>query len=197
MIYESRFRRVAWAVLLVQTAAVLGLLVYLAVTDKKLVVGFEVPAPPDATGGDGLIVPVAGVRAEDLRDTYGAPRSGGRTHEGLDILAPRGTPVLAAAAGTVVQLDSNAVAGRAVYQRGADGRTIYFYGHLDRFRAGLKPGHLLRQGDTLGYVGDSGNAPKGVYHLHFSVYTVTDPNRWWRGRQINPYTLLAEEKAPD
>ncbi|HEX5726337.1 MAG TPA: M23 family metallopeptidase [Longimicrobiaceae bacterium] len=191
MIYESRFRRVAWAVVLAEVAAALGLAVYLAVTDKRLVLGFEVPGPEPAEE-PGMIVPVAGVRVEELRDTYGAARSGGRTHEGLDILAPRGTPVLAAAAATVVRVDSNAVAGRAVYLRGTDGRTIHFYGHLDRFRAGLKAGDLLRQGDTLGYVGDSGNAPEGVYHLHFSVYTVTDPNRWWRGRPINPYTLLAD-----
>lgn len=190
MTTDERFRRIALAVVLAQTAAALGIAIYMAASGKRLVVRFEVPPEPVPRAARDIIIPVAGVRAEDLRDSYGAPRTGGRAHKGVDIPAPRGTPVLAAAEGTIVKRDSNATAGLAVYQRGADGRTIYFYAHLDRWEPRLKEGDLVRQGDVIGYVGDTGNAPKGVYHLHFAMYAVTDPNRWWRGRDINPYPLL-------
>jgi hypothetical protein len=137
----------------------------------------------------GLTIPVAGVRAAELKDTYGDPRSGGRAHKGVDIFAAEGTPVLAADAGVVVQRDSGGAGGIALYQRGLDGRTIYYYAHLSGYRAGLKVGDLVRAGDTLGYVGSTGNV-SGSPHLHFAVFTVTDPNRWARGRDLNPYVLL-------
>ena len=173
-----------------------GVSVYLLATDQVLVMGFRSPIPPDpAPAAPTLIIPVAGVRAEELRNTYGASRSGGRQHKGVDIHAPRGTPVLAVAPGVVVKRDSNAVAGRALYHRDLDGRTIYYYAHLDRYRAGLKEGDLLRQGDVIAYVGDTGNAQPGDYHLHFAVHMVADPNRWWRGRDLNPYKLLTGLEA--
>jgi murein DD-endopeptidase MepM/ murein hydrolase activator NlpD len=190
-------REVAVAAVLVVVAMVTGVSIYLLATDQVLVVGFRSRVtPPPAASAPGLIIPVAGVRADELRNSYGAARSGGRQHKGVDIKAPRGTPVLAAAAGVMVKRDSNAVAGRALYQRDLDGRTIYYYAHLDRYRAGLKEGDLLRQGDVIAYVGDTGNAKPGDYHLHFAVHTVTDPNRWWRGRDLNPYELLTELESP-
>ncbi|MDQ3522601.1 MAG: M23 family metallopeptidase, partial [Gemmatimonadota bacterium] len=163
-------REVAVAAVLVVVAMVTGVSIYLLATDQVLVVGFRSRVtPPPAASAPGLIIPVAGVRADALRNSYGAARSGGRQHKGVDIKAPRGTPVLAAAAGVLVKRDSNAVAGRALYQRDLDGRTIYYYAHLDRYRAGLKEGDLLRQGDVIAYVGDTGNAKPGDYHLHFAV----------------------------
>jgi murein DD-endopeptidase MepM/ murein hydrolase activator NlpD len=184
-------RHVLIGTLAAETAGLLVLLCYLAFTEKVLVVRFAAPAEVDAPAvSDRLVIPVAGVRPAELNDTYGAPRSGGRSHEGLDILAPEGTPVLAAATGVIVKRDSSARGGISLYQRDLDGRTIYFYGHLQRYRAGLKEGDLVRQGSVVAHVGQTGNAPPGTPHLHFSVYTVTDPNRWWRGRNINPCDLL-------
>jgi murein DD-endopeptidase MepM/ murein hydrolase activator NlpD len=179
------------AAALVEVGLLLGIAVYLAVTDRALVIAFprrdELRREADA----GLTIPVAGVRAEELKDTYGAARSGGRAHKGVDIFAAKGTPVLAAAAGVVVQRDSNGTGGLSLYHRGMDGRTIYYYAHLSGTRAGLKAGDLVRAGDTLGYVGSTGNV-SGSPHLHFAIFTVTDPNRWWRGRDLNPYDLLTK-----
>lgn len=184
------FRRIAIAAALLQAALVLGLLVYLAVSGRALVVSIPTrEARWRADASTGLVIPVAGVRAAELKDTYGAARSGGRPHKGVDIFAPRGTPVLAAAAGVIVKRDSNGVGGLSVYERDLDGRTIYYYAHLDRWRPGLKEGDLVRQADVIGYVGSTGNV-SGAPHLHFAVFTVTDPNRWWRGRDLNPYRLL-------
>jgi murein DD-endopeptidase MepM/ murein hydrolase activator NlpD len=179
------------AAALVEVGLLLGIAVYLAVADRALVIAFprrdELRREADA----GLTIPVAGVRAEELKDTYGAARSGGRAHKGVDIFAAKGTPVLAAAPGVVVQRDSNGVGGLSLYHRGMDGRTIYYYAHLSGTRAGLKVGDLVRAGDTLGYVGSTGNV-SGSPHLHFAIFTVTDPNRWWRGRDLNPYDLLTK-----
>ncbi len=161
----------------------------MAVADKALIVEI---APREGLRSPGastrLIIPVAGVRPAELSDSYGAPRSGGRAHEGLDIHAPEGTPVLAAAAGVIVARDSSALGGLGLYQRDLDQRTIYFYGHLQRYRSGVKEGDLVRQGDVVAYVGQTGNA--GTPHLHFSVHTVTDPNNWRRGRTVSACDLL-------
>lgn len=197
---RRRLRDLGVALIALEVAVLLWLAVYLLVSDKALVIGFQRRPLEDgwAGGASELIVPVAGVRSDQLRDSWGAARSGGRAHKGVDIMAPRRTPVLAAAAGVIVKRDSNAVAGKALYQRGMDGRTIYYYAHLDGYKLGLKEGDLVRQGDVIAYVGDTGNAAPGNYHLHFAVYTVTDPNRWWRGRDLNPYPLLRDgAKEPD
>ena len=185
-------QRVLVSVLLTEAAVLLGLLCYLAWTEHVLLV--EITARDRivraSAGPYPLLIPVAGVRAAELRDTYGASRSGGRSHQGIDIPAPVGTPVLAAATGVIVGLESSARGGISVYQRDLDARTIYFYGHLQRYRAALKPGDLVRQGEVVAYVGETGNTPPGLPHLHFSVYTVPAPNRWWRGRNLNPCDLL-------
>jgi peptidoglycan LD-endopeptidase LytH len=184
-------QRILLLVVLTQAAVALGLLVYLAAAKRMLVVelttreAIRTPAPSDR-----LVIPVAGVRPDEVIDTFGAPRSGGRTHEGIDIFAPAGTPVLAAAAGVIVARDSSALGGLAVYHRDHDQRTVYFYGHLQRYRADLKEGDVVRQGEPIAHVGETGNVPPGSPHLHFSVYTVTDPNRWWRGRNLRPCDLL-------
>ena len=183
-------RTAAITAALLQVGLLLGLAIYLAVADRVLLVSFPTrESLRRADGEAGLVVPVAGVRREELKDTYGAARSGGRAHKGVDIFAASGTPVLAAAAGVVVKRDSNAVGGISLYARGLDGRTIFYYAHLKAWRPGIKEGDLLRQGDVIGYVGRTGNVT-GSPHLHFAVFTVTDPNRWWRGRDLNPYELL-------
>jgi murein DD-endopeptidase MepM/ murein hydrolase activator NlpD len=189
--------RITWrgamvVVALAEAAAGLAVLVYLAVSGRQLVIAFRAPPVATPAAESGLIVPVAGVGRQELRDSYLAPRSGGRSHLGIDIMARDGTPVLAAATGTIVKRDSSGLGGISLYQRGVDGSTIYFYAHLSGYRAGIKEGDLVRQGDVIAYVGHTGNAQASAPHLHFGVYTVTDPNRWWHGRDINPYGLLKE-----
>jgi len=148
------------------------------------------PAPTVITPPGNLIVPVAGVRADQLRDTFADARSEGRVHDAIDIAAPRGTPVLAAADGAIMKLFPSERGGITIYQLSADSKYIYYYAHLERYAEGLAVGHFAKQGETIAYVGDTGNAGAGNYHLHFSVAVVSDPKRYWEGTNINPYPLL-------
>ncbi|MDQ3556353.1 MAG: M23 family metallopeptidase [Gemmatimonadota bacterium] len=150
-----------------------------------------VPAPsPAILPAPLLTIPVEGVSPSQLRDTFHAARSEGRVHHAIDIHAPRGTPVLAAAAGTIVRLHSGRRGGFSLYQLGLDGDTRYYYAHLDRYAEGLAEGDTLQAGQVIGYVGDTGNAQSGDYHLHFSVAILADARRWWEGHNLNPYPLL-------
>ncbi len=137
-----------------------------------------------------LIIPVAGVRPDQLRDTFSEARSEGRVHDAVDIPAPQGTPVLAAADGPIVKLFQSQRGGTTIYQASVDGKFIYYYAHLDRYADGLTEGHLAKQGETIAYVGDTGNAGAGNYHLHFSIAVTSNPKRYWEGVNINPYPLL-------
>jgi murein DD-endopeptidase MepM/ murein hydrolase activator NlpD len=149
------------------------------------------PESPTQEGVPGkLIVPVAGVRPDQLQDTFAQSRSEGRVHDAIDILAPKGTRVLAAADGTIVKLFHSDRGGTTIYQSSVDRKFIYYYAHLDRYADGLTEGHFARQGETIAYVGDTGNAGAGNYHLHFSIAVVSDPKRYWEGTNINPYPLL-------
>ena len=138
----------------------------------------------------GLIIPVAGVRADQLVDTFSAARSEGRVHDAIDIPAPHGTPVLAVANGKIVKLFQSQPGGTTIYQLNSDEKFIYYYAHLDRYAEGLSEGQTVAQGQTIAYVGDTGNAGAGNYHLHFSIAMTSDPKRWWEGVNINPYPLL-------
>ena len=145
---------------------------------------------PEGDLPNNLIIPVAGVRPDQLRDTFSESRSEGRVHDAIDIAAPLGTPVLAAADGTIIKLFHSERGGTTVYQMSSDQKFIYYYAHLDRYAEGLTEGRVAKQGETIAYVGDSGNAGAGNYHLHFSVALVSDPKRYWQGMNINPYPLL-------
>jgi murein DD-endopeptidase MepM/ murein hydrolase activator NlpD len=137
-----------------------------------------------------LIIPVAGVRPEQLLDTFDDARSEGRVHDAIDIVAPAGTPVLAATDGKILKLFQSERGGTTIYQLSTDEKTIYYYAHLQRYADNLTEGSFVRQGDTIAYVGDTGNAGAGNYHLHFSIAAVSDPKRYWEGTNINPYPLL-------
>jgi peptidoglycan LD-endopeptidase LytH len=137
-----------------------------------------------------LIIPVAGVRPDQLIDTYDQSRSEGRTHDAIDIMAPAETPVLAAADGQIQKLFQSERGGTTIYQLSADQRMIFYYAHLARYADGLTEGKQVKQGETIAYVGDTGNAGPGNYHLHFSIAVVSDPRRYWDGTNINPYPLL-------
>jgi peptidoglycan LD-endopeptidase LytH len=137
-----------------------------------------------------LIIPVAGIRPDQLVDTFTASRSEGRTHDAIDIMAPADTPVLAAADGQITKLWQSERGGTTIYQLSADQKMIFYYAHLARYADGLTEGKQVRQGDVIAYVGDTGNAGPGNYHLHFSIALVSDPKRYWEGTNINPYPLL-------
>src|SRR5690349_6594666 len=148
------------------------------------------PESPSFVGPLNLIVPVAGVRSDQLVDTFTASRAEGRTHDAIDIIAPADTPVLAAADGTITKLWQSERGGTTIYQLSADQKMIFYYAHLARYADGLTESKQVRQGEVIAYVGDTGNAGPGNYHLHFSIAIVSDPKRYWEGTNINPYPLL-------
>jgi murein DD-endopeptidase MepM/ murein hydrolase activator NlpD len=137
-----------------------------------------------------LIIPVSGVRPEQLRDTFAEARSEGRLHDAIDIPAPRGTTVIATADGPIVKLFQSERGGTTIYQLSTDGKYVYYYAHLDRYAEGVAEGHFAKQGETIAYVGDSGNAGSGNYHLHFSIAQISNPKDFWHGVNIDPYPLL-------
>ena len=140
--------------------------------------------------GRHLSIPVQGLSSKQLRNTYDEARSEGRQHNAIDIIAPQGTPVLAVDDGVVIKLFQSDKGGITLYQLDPSGKYAYYYAHLDRYADNIAEGKMLKQGDVVGYVGDTGNAGKGNYHLHFEVSKLTAPRKWYGGVQINPYYLL-------
>lgn len=153
-----------------------------------------VPQPADnADAASGkLLVPVEGVQRGQLSDSFGQARGAERQHEALDIMAPKGTKVLAVADGKVAKLFNSNAGGLTVYQFDPSDTYAYYYAHLDRYADGLKEGAPVKRGDVLGYVGVSGNSDPNAPHLHFAVFELTPSKEWWKGRAINPYPLLRE-----
>lgn len=137
-----------------------------------------------------LMIPVAGVKREQLTDTFSASRSGGRVHDAIDIMAAAGTPVIAAADGEIAKFFDSQLGGITIYQYSTDKKYVYYYAHLQKRADNLKEKDFVRQGTVIGYVGDTGNAGAGNYHLHFSISTPSNPSRYFEGPYINPFPLL-------
>lgn len=151
---------------------------------------------PVAKIPDGLVVPVSGVSRRAITDTWGQSRAGGaRTHQGTDIMAAGGTPVVSVADGEVEKLFDSAAGGRTMYVRSNDRRWTYYYAHLATYAPGIREGAKVRAGQSIAYVGDTGNAGPGNYHLHFGVSRMGFGDRWWQGRPVNPYPLLVDGGA--
>ena len=148
-------------------------------------------------GPAGLAIPVQGIKAAQLSDTYTQARAGGaRRHDAIDIMAAEGTPVLAAANGRVEKLFfSPGGGGITVYVRSPDQRWTYYYAHLQGYAPGLAEGQQVRRGQLLGRVGHSGNANPAGPHLHFAINRMQGSEKWYQGTAINPYPLLAGKKA--
>ena len=144
-----------------------------------------------AGGPAGLIIPVAGIRPEQLTDTFNDTRSGGRPHQALDIMAPAGTPVIAAADGTVEKLFQSKAGGNTIYVRTPDRLAIHYYAHLQEYAPGLHEGQEVRQDEVLGKVGSTGDANPAAPHLHFQILRTSAAQKWWdRATPVNPYPLL-------
>jgi len=153
--------------------------------------GREARSGTDALRARNLLIPVQGMTASRLHDTYNEARSGGRVHDAIDIHAPRGTPVLAVNDGMIIKLHSGARGGTSLYHLDSDGRTRYYYAHLSAYAEGIHEGVPVKKGQVIGYVGDTGNAQPGDYHLHFSIAVLSNVTRWWGGTNLNPYDVFA------
>ena len=140
-----------------------------------------------------LIVPVVGVRPDQLLDTFTDARSEGRSHDAIDIPAPAGTPVVAVTDGEITKLFQSERGGTTIYQLSPDKKLIFYYAHLQGYAPALAEGKVVKQGEVIAYVGDTGNAGAGNFHLHFSISIVPDPKRYWEGTNINPYPLLRKQ----
>ncbi len=158
-------------------------------------------APPAVFVNDSLAIPVVGIQSTQLRDNFGDARSG-HTHGALDIMAARGTPVVAAVDGNIRKLFTSRAGGLTIYEFDRAGTMSYYYAHLDHYAAGLREGNEVKRGDVIGYVGSTGNAPANAPHLHFAISILPPTKEWWKGTAIDPYPILmsrgltAEEVTP-
>ena len=157
----------------------------------------EAAPPPmaDAIGAlarRNLRIPVEGVTANRLTDTFNDARAIGRRHDAIDIMAPRGTEVRAADDGTIAKLFTSKAGGLTIYQFDPTQTFSYYYAHLDRYASGLAEHQPVTRGQLLGYVGSSGNASEDAPHLHFAIARLGTDRAWWKGDPINPYPLLAK-----
>ncbi len=136
-----------------------------------------------------LLIPVDGIKPADLRDSFDEGRRG-HTHEAIDILAPRNTPVRAVEDGVIAKLFTSVPGGITIYQFDPSGDYCYYYAHLERYAEDLANGQTVRRGQIIGYVGTSGNAPENTPHLHFAIYRLNATKRWWEGAALDPYPVL-------
>ena len=142
-----------------------------------------------------LIIPVRGLSGKSILDTFKDSR-GGRVHQALDMMAARGTPVLAVDDGRVEKLFTSKQGGITLYQFDPSGEYCYYYAHLDGYAPDVAAGRILRKGDVIGYVGSTGNASPTAPHLHFTIFRLGVGKRWWEGTAINPYPLWAASSSP-
>lgn len=151
-----------------------------------------IPATENNESSDKIMIPVVGIKREQITDTFNDARSSGRVHNANDIMAAGGTPVVAAVSGEVVKFFDSERGGITIYQYSPDKRMVYYYAHLQKRADNLKEHDFVRQGTVIGYVGDTGNAGAGNNHLHFAVTILDDPKNVFKGTEINPYPLLKD-----
>jgi murein DD-endopeptidase MepM/ murein hydrolase activator NlpD len=149
------------------------------------------PADSAYFRGHPLMVPVEGVTPSELTDTFHEARSGGRIHMATDIMAMRGTPVLAAANGRIIKLANNGAGGITVYVADASGRYVQYYAHLMGYAPNVKEGLQVQEGDVIGFVGTTGNASPDAPHLHFQVMR-SDAN-YWNGTPIDVRGFMTKQ----
>ncbi len=165
----------------------------------------DLPLRPVQTGADGataptsaaataskLLIPVEGMKLAQLSDNFDQPRGTERHHEALDIMAPKGTKVLAVADGKVAKLFDSKAGGLTIYQFDPSEKLAYYYAHLDKYADGLKEGAEIKRGDVVGYVGVTGNSSPNAPHLHFAVFELTPEKQWWKGTPLNPFPMMVD-----
>lgn len=158
----------------------------LSAKDSGPIGGRALPPAPGA-----LPVPVPGVARTALTDTWADPRGGGtRTHHAIDIMAPMGAPVIAVSEGVIEKLFDSKLGGHTIYERSADGGTVYYYAHLDHYAPTLVEGQVVKAGQVIAAVGSTGDADPAAPHLHFEVHSMAPGEAWWQGREVDPYPLL-------
>jgi murein DD-endopeptidase MepM/ murein hydrolase activator NlpD len=170
------------------SSAASGVLLFLVLLGIALRNRDEPPPSPDVPEGLELLFPVPGVSRAAMSNGFGESR-GQRTHHAVDILAPRHSPVVAVADGSVARLWRSESGGISIHQFDRSGRYCYYYAHLQAYASGLAEGQNVKRGQVLGYVGTTGNAPPATPHLHFAIFLLTTPNRGCGGRPIDPYPL--------
>lgn len=136
-----------------------------------------------------IVIPVLGVQPSALKDSFNDGRVG-HIHHAIDILAPRGTPVVAAVDGRIQKMFEGGAGGLTIYEFDRNQELVYYYAHLDRYAPGIVEGLAVPQGTVIGYVGTTGNAPEGTPHLHFAIERLGPEKRWWRSEAIDPYPIL-------
>jgi murein DD-endopeptidase MepM/ murein hydrolase activator NlpD len=150
-----------------------------------------VPTIGVSTGGR-LRMPIDGVSVDAMKGGFYETRGSSRPHEAVDLLAPRNTPVHAVEDGTIAKLFNSKAGGITIYETDPTGRLVYYYAHLERYADGLHEGQHVSQGDVIGYVGTSGNAPKNTPHLHLAVFETGGDKRWWKGTALDPYPIFRD-----
>jgi murein DD-endopeptidase MepM/ murein hydrolase activator NlpD len=143
----------------------------------------------DALRARRLRIPVEGVGGSALASNFHQSR-GQRTHEAMDIMAARGTPVVAVEAGRIAKLFTSKLGGLTIYQFDPSETFCYYYAHLDRYAPDLTEGAIVEAGDVIGFVGSTGNASPEAPHLHFAVFKLGPERHWWEGRPLDPYLVL-------
>lgn len=143
-----------------------------------------------------LEMPVVGIHPTALSDNYEQTR-GSRMHEAIDIMAPMGTPVVAVDDGRIAKLFTSKAGGLTIYQFDPQSRLAYYYAHLQRYADTVREGRDVKRGDLIGYVGVSGNSAANAPHLHFAVFKLGTPPKWWQGEAVNPYPALALAEPAD
>jgi murein DD-endopeptidase MepM/ murein hydrolase activator NlpD len=145
--------------------------------------------------GRSLEVPVRGLEADDLVSSFHDARGGSRRHEAIDILAPRGTDVLAVEDGKIAKLFTSNAGGLTIYQFDPSEKYVYYYAHLDRYASGITEGKTVKKGDVIGSVGTTGNAPKNTPHLHFAISKLDPDKRWWGGTALDPFLVWRDPEG--
>lgn len=199
----SRVARFILISLAIMAAAWIALLALLPEAARRVgerrVPGSPVSQPMPARAGNAtvLAIPIAGMRRQNIVESWGDPRENGlREHHGTDLAAPADTPVVAAAPGTVEKLWNSTAGGTTVYVRSPARNWSYYYAHLSGYAPGLHEGQSVKVGDVLGYVGDTGNAGAGNFHLHFGLTHTTPDQHWYEGVDVDPYAYLAGKALP-